>query len=145
MKDISHFLKGMLRAATFAGLISATTLWAADKSAPKPAPKASAFLGDAAKGAEKYKMLCVTCHGEKGDGNGPAGANLTPKPGNFTDTKRSAELTDEYVYEIIKEGGLAKNRSPLMMAWKTSLTEDELKDITAYVRAFAKTPAKKGK
>jgi mono/diheme cytochrome c family protein len=145
MKDNSHFSKGMLRATMVFSVMFATTLWAADKGGPKQPPKASAFLGDAAKGAEKYKMLCVTCHGEKGDGNGPAGANLTPKPGNFTDTKRSAELTDEYVYEIIKEGGLSKNRSPLMMAWKTSLTEDELKDVTAYVRAFAKAPAKKGK
>ncbi len=94
--------------------------------------------GDAAKGEAHYKTLCVSCHGEKGEGNGAAAAALTPKPANFTDAKRAAEIDDEYVYTIIKEGGAAKGKSPLMVAWKGSLKEQELRDVTAYVRAFAK-------
>ena len=30
--------------------------------------------GDAVKGETHYKTLCVSCHGEKGDGNGPLAA-----------------------------------------------------------------------
>ncbi len=125
-------------------LLSAPLAFAADKGAAKHAAKPSAFLGDAEKGAEKYKIFCITCHGEKGDGNGPAGANLTPKPGNFTDPARYAELTDQYIYEMIQEGGLAKGRSALMVPWKTSLTEEEIRNVTAYVRAFGR-PAAVGK
>jgi cytochrome c553 len=129
----------VLLAVCLAGVASAADK-APKASVPKssPAAKGSAFLGSAEKGAEKYKVFCVTCHGEKGDGNGPAGANLNPKPGNFTDAARAAELTDQYVYEMIKEGGLSKGRSALMVPWKTSLTEDDLLNVTAYVRAFSK-------
>lgn len=97
--------------------------------------------GDATKGAETYKTLCFTCHGEKGDGNGPAGAALNPKPANFTDAKRAAEVDDLYIYEMIKEGGAAKGKSPLMVSWKASLDDQKIRDVAAYVRAFAPKPA----
>ncbi len=97
--------------------------------------------GDGAKGAEKYKTLCVSCHGEKGDGNGPAGAALTPKPTNFTDAANADRLTDEYVYKVIKDGGAANGKSPLMVAWGASMKDDELRNVAAYVQKFK--PAKK--
>ncbi len=31
---------------------------------------------------EKYAQLCASCHGEKGEGNGPAGLALKPVPRN---------------------------------------------------------------
>lgn len=99
--------------------------------------------GDAAKGAEKYKTLCVSCHGEKGDGNGPAGVALTPKPTNFTDAANGERLTDEYVYKVIKDGGAAVGKSPLMVAWGASMKDDELRNVAAYVQKFKPAPAKK--
>lgn len=36
------------------------------------------------KGEEIYKANCSSCHGDKGLGDGVAGANLNPKPRNFT-------------------------------------------------------------
>nr|BCX00235.1 MAG: hypothetical protein KatS3mg041_0281 [Bacteroidota bacterium] len=36
-----------------------------------------------AKGAELYKVNCASCHGETGEGNGPAGLRLNPRPRNF--------------------------------------------------------------
>jgi hypothetical protein len=35
------------------------------------------------KGKELYTANCSACHGEKGDGNGPAGASLNPKPRDY--------------------------------------------------------------
>ena len=103
--------------------------------------------GDPAKGVEKFKMLCVACHGEKGDGTGVAGAALNPKPTNFTDPANAARLTDEYVYKIIKEGGAAVGRSPLMVAWAGAMKDDELRHVAAYVLKFkpAVKPGKPGK
>lgn len=92
--------------------------------------------GDAAKGAQQYKTLCVSCHGEKGDGNGPAGGALTPKPTNFTDTANSERLTDEWVYKIVKNGGAANGKSPMMIAWSGAMNDQQLRDVSAYVLKF---------
>lgn len=102
--------------------------------------------GDAAKGETHYKTLCVSCHGEKGDGNGPAGSALNPKPTNFTDAANADRLTDEWVYKMIKDGGAANGKSPLMVAWASVLKDDQLRDVSAYVLKFkpakAAAPAK---
>jgi protein SCO1/2 len=37
-----------------------------------------------ARGKTLFSQTCSTCHGPEGRGDGPAGANLTPKPRNFT-------------------------------------------------------------
>ncbi len=96
--------------------------------------------GDAAKGETQFKTMCVACHGEKGDGNGPAGAALTPKPTNFTDAVNAERLTDEWVYKMVKNGGAANGRSPMMVAWAGALNEQQIRDVSAYVLKFK--PAK---
>lgn len=109
------------------------------------APKPFVLGGDPVKGEATYKTLCIACHGEKGAGDGAASAALTPKPANFTDAKHSAEVTDEYVYKMIKEGGAANGKSPLMVAWGAVIGDDaKVRDVAAYVRAFSK-PAKGAK
>jgi cytochrome c553 len=96
--------------------------------------------GDAAKGEPKFKQLCVACHGEKGNGEGPAGAALNPKPGNFTDPANSARLTDEWIYKMVKNGGAANGKSPMMVAWSAVLKDDEIRNVTAYVLKFKPAP-----
>jgi len=96
--------------------------------------------GDAARGEATYKAMCASCHGEKGDGTGPAGAALNPHPTNFTDAANADRLTDEYVYKVIKDGGPSVGRSPLMVAWGASLKDDQIRDVAAYVLKFK--PAK---
>ncbi len=92
--------------------------------------------GDAAKGEATYKTMCSSCHGDKGDGAGPAGAALNPHPTNFTDPANAERLTDEYVYKVIKEGGAAVGKSALMIAWGAALKDDQLRDVAAYVQKF---------
>ncbi len=99
---------------------------------------AAGVLGDAAKGAAPYKTYCMSCHGEKGDGTGPAAAALNPKPRNFTDKAYMATVTDESIVKIITEGGQAVGKSPLMVSWKAVLKPEEIKDVAAYVRSLAK-------
>lgn len=105
--------------------------------------------GDAAKGEAHYKTLCVACHGEKGDGNGPAGAALTPKPGNFTDPANAERLTDEWIYKMVKNGGQANGKSPMMVAWSGALNDQQIRDVAAFVLKFkpakAAAPAPKKK
>lgn len=90
--------------------------------------------GNAVAGGEKYKQLCVACHGATGHGDGPAGAAITPKASNLTASK----LTDADMLKIIKEGGAAVGRSPMMISWKASLTNAEIENVIAYVRTLKK-------
>lgn len=63
-----------------------TSAWAAKKAAPAAkAPKSTPEL--VAKGKAVFATNCVLCHGDKGDGNGPAGAMMNPKPRNLADVK----------------------------------------------------------
>jgi len=109
------------------------------------APKGFVLGGDPVKGEATYKTLCISCHGEKGTGDGAAAVALNPKPADFTDTKHAAEVTDEYVYKMIKDGGAANGKSPLMVAWGAVIGDDaKIRDVAAYVRAFSK-PQKSAK
>ena len=111
-------------------------------SLPAFAADAAAFelKGDAAKGEAHYKTLCIACHGEKGDGNGPAGAAMNPKPGSFTDPANSERITGEWVYKMVKNGGAANGKSPMMVAWSGALNDQQIRDVSAYVLKFK--PAK---
>ena len=93
--------------------------------------------GDPKKGAETFKTMCASCHGETGKGDGAAAAALNPKPANFTDPARAASVTDEYVYKMIKDGGAANGKSPLMVAWGPALGDAKVRDVAAYVRSLA--------
>lgn len=111
--------------------------------AGKPAGKTVELNGDVAKGGETFKTLCASCHGAGGAGDGPASAALNPKPAKLNDPARAKEVTDEYVYKMIKEGGAANGKSALMVAWKTSLNEQQIVDVATFVRSLSKPPAKK--
>lgn len=93
--------------------------------------------GDAVAGKAKYDLFCVACHGATGKGDGPAGAALNPKPADFAATK----LADADLFKIIKEGGAAVGRSAMMISWKASLTDDDINNVIAYIRALK--PSKK--
>lgn len=101
--------------------------------------------GDATKGSDYYKMLCIQCHGEKGRGDGPAATSvaLDPKPANFTDPKNLARLTPEYVYQVIRDGGPSHGKSALMVSWRDNLSDEQLRNVAAYVLRFK--PAAKSK
>ena len=108
---------------------------------PAFADAAFELKGDAAKGEPQFKNMCVACHGEKGDGNGPAGAALNPKPGNFTDPASVDRLTPEYVYKMIKLGGQANGKSAMMVAWSGALNDQQIRDVAAYVLKFKSAKA----
>lgn len=95
--------------------------------------------GDAAKGEAHYKTLCISCHGEKGDGNGPAAAAMNPKPGNFSDPANAQRITAEWAYKMVKNGGAANGKSPLMVSWAGALNDQQIRDVTAYVLKFKAT------
>lgn len=118
-------------------LVLAAVVSARSEEAAPAAADEFKISGDAAKGAETYKMYCATCHGETGKGDGVGAAALNPKPRDFTDKAVMAAIPDSEVFKAIKEGGAAVGKSPMMIAWGMLLKEDQqIHDVAAYVRSL---------
>lgn len=88
-------------------------------------------------GKETFKEQCVFCHGENGDGAGPAGATLEPKPADFTNAEKMSQLTDTYLFWRLSEGGGFEPFNSAMPAKKGSLSEEEMWDVINYLRTFS--------
>lgn len=89
-------------------------------------------------GRRLYVRNCATCHGVRGDGQGPSAATLWPPPRDFTQARfkyagvadRGLPADDELV-RIIR-GGL---EGTAMAAW--DLPEPEIRLIIDYVKTFS--------
>jgi mono/diheme cytochrome c family protein len=91
------------------------------------------------KGKILYDQWCASCHGEKGDGRGPAADFVWPKPRDFTkgtykfkSTGSGEPPVDSDILRTIKEG----NPGTSMPAWKR-FSDDEVKALVAYVKQFS--------
>ena len=110
-----------------------TTTPAPDTSASAPSATGTApAAGDL--GSQVYAQRCALCHGAGGHGDGPAAASLNPKPRNHTDGSYMNARTDAELLEVINNGKGA------MPAWKTVLSEDEIKAVLKHVRSLAVPP-----
>lgn len=85
----------------------------------------SARAGDDAAGAQTYKSNCVVCHGADGTGT-PTGKSLMA-PDLHSDTVQ--KMTTAQMITQVSDG---KNNMP---PFKSTLSEDQIKDVVAYVRA----------
>ena len=83
-----------------------------------------------------YNVACATCHGTAGDGNGPAGGALNPKPANFTDPEFWATRDDARLLLVLQEGAPAVGGSPLMVGWKMSYDDEQLTALVEYLKTF---------
>jgi DMSO reductase family type II enzyme heme b subunit len=94
--------------------------------------------GDANAGKAVYELKCLLCHGEKGDGKGPAAELLLPKPRDFTSglykirTTVNRTPTDEDIFQIVTEGMPGTS----MPGWAV-LPEKDRWNVVAYIKAFA--------
>lgn len=77
----------------------------------------------------KFKNLCAACHGESGKGDG---ANLTPRPRDYTDAVWQDSVTDQYLADIILKGGPAVGKDVLMPP------SPDLKDKPEVIAALVK-------
>jgi mono/diheme cytochrome c family protein len=89
--------------------------------------------GDAAQGAALYKRYCRGCHGE--DGRGGA-HTFMPHIENLTKKDYIEYLPDGFLFTVIAEGGVAVGKSGYMPAWQGTLSEQDIKDVIAFVRSL---------
>jgi mono/diheme cytochrome c family protein len=92
------------------------------------------------KGGRLYTHYCAVCHGTEGAGDGFNAWNLDPKPRDLSDAQYQRAVTDEWLAEIIDQGGRGVSRSPLMPAWGHTLTQEQIGDVTSFVRTLARRP-----
>lgn len=86
------------------------------------------------KGATVYSENCASCHGKSGLGDGEAGRDLSPPPGNLTWLSQMPMAQwDSFMYWTIAEGGTQFGTA--MPAFKDILSEDDIWAVTAYIQA----------
>jgi len=123
-----------LRVAALGAAVLCTALAFAEDNAPRTdgalLPRDST---DAAvfRGGLVYANYCVTCHGINADGNGRAARLHNPRPANL----RASDKNDAYIGLIVRRGGEAMGRSRGMPPWAEELTDEQIKDVTAFVRS----------
>ncbi len=83
---------------------------------------------------ENWEKSCAKCHGADGKGGTKMGQKLEIK--DFTDAKYQASLKDENMLKAIKEG--VKDGEKTRMKAVEGLSDEEMKALVAYVRAFKK-------
>ena len=83
---------------------------------------------------EIWAKDCAKCHGPDGKGKTRMGEKLDIK--DFTDAKYQASLKDEEMFKAIKEGIRKDDR--LRMKAAEGLSDEEMKALVTYVRAFKK-------
>jgi caa(3)-type oxidase subunit IV len=83
-----------------------------------------------------FGMICATCHGAGGLGDGVAGAALDPSPANFTDPVFWETRDRERVLIAIRDGGVAVGASALMAPWGALYDEEQLGQMADYVMNF---------
>lgn len=90
--------------------------------------KAGVVVSDAKAAAAKqlFSTYCSTCHGTEGKGDGPAAVALEPKPASFGDLAWQDSVTDEHLLKVLREGGAAAGKSPLMVAAPGAKDDPEL-------------------
>lgn len=81
-----------------------------------------------------YDTNCAACHGEKGLGDGAAGASLSPKPANLTAVVKAA--SDGYLFWILNEGAAAAGKSASMVSYKGVLKEEEMWQVITYIQTW---------
>jgi len=111
---------------------------------PDPAPggegDAGAAPGDATAGGTAYAIYCASCHGATGDANTPIADALDPRPTPHANGEYMNTLSDDYLFRIIKGGGTAVGKAPIMPPWGGSLSDAQIRDVMAFVRTLAKPP-----
>jgi mono/diheme cytochrome c family protein len=95
--------------------------------------------GNVEAGGKLYQTRCAPCHGPDGKAATPTAQALNPKPRDHTDGAYMNQLSNEHLAKVIKNGGPAVGKSPIMPA-HTDLSDQQIEDVIAFVRTLAVPP-----
>ena len=95
---------------------------------------AESFAADPANGKKVFTANCVVCHGDKGDGMGPAAATMNPKPRNFTSAADMKGIDDARLHKSTAEG----RPGTAMVGFAKTLKAGDIDDVVAYIKSLKK-------
>lgn len=81
------------------------------------------------KGKKTYNKMCWTCHGKSGKGDGPAAANLDPKPKDHTSKEVQQESDGALFWKITTGKGV-------MAPYEKVLSEEERWQLVNYIKTL---------
>src|SRR5712691_7138878 len=93
-----------------------------------------------ARGKTIHLERCAVCHGEGGDGKGPAFAGLAVKPPDLRNIAMVNEMRGNYWYWRVSEGGAVDpfvSKGSVMPAWKEVLPVEDRWAVIAYHHTFS--------
>lgn len=92
--------------------------------------------GNVAKGKVLFTNLCIRCHGV--DGKGDAYMKFNPPVADLSAPAVQSKL-DGSIMKAIHDG----RKDTAMGAWKFVLSDEEIRDVTAYVRVLGSNANRK--
>lgn len=106
----------------------------------RPGWRVQAQAADQSQGDAIYKEKCARCHGDAGDGNGPAASLQSPRPRDFRQgfykirtTETGSLPTDDDLKGVIRRG----MPGSAMPAWEGLLSEAEIDAVVGKVKSFS--------
>jgi cytochrome c oxidase cbb3-type subunit I/II len=101
------------------------------------APPISGTMQDFDQGKAIFTLYCAQCHGDMGQGDGPAsiktpGGYISPEPANFTESGEDFPNYGRWVWKV-REGVETTNMPP----WKWVLNDEEIYQVIFYEQSFS--------
>ncbi len=87
---------------------------------------------------DNYRTYCTQCHGKDGNGKGINVRDMSVQPRDHTDAKAMSGRSDDAIFKVIKEGGPSIDKSVLMPPWGDTFSDEEIRDLVAYLRLLCK-------
>ena len=79
--------------------------------------------------------ICASCHGYEGKGDGVLSEELDVKPRDLSNPKLMVTKSDDHLFKVIKEGGASVGLSENMTPFNEQMSDEEIKNIIAYLRS----------
>ncbi|MEO5363002.1 MAG: cytochrome c [Magnetococcus sp. DMHC-8] len=92
---------------------------------------------DPTEGKQWYYVYCVGCHGWLLQGDGPAAAEISPRPRVLTAGSYMNKKSNLQLFKVIKGGGEAVDLSSSMPSWGNYLQDQDIWNVVAWMRAMA--------
>lgn len=92
-------------------------------------PLPQKLKGNVENGRAFFMKNCFTCHGVKGDGNGPRAYFIAPRPRNFTSSESRQMYNRPRLFDAITNG----KRGTVMPAWGKVLDQQQIANVAEFV------------
>lgn len=99
-------------------------------------PLTATAAPDLAQAKATWDQMCAGCHGFRGDGGEGQKGGFVPRVPTLALKDYMSQVPDEYLFLIIKKGGAFMGKMATMPAWEQRLSDEEIRDIVAYIRTF---------